>query len=252
MAQQGSSWSLPISQHRWAKFLPGAWSKVRVITDSIDSDGMVTHTTVTYRTSTLVDVASNRYSLKNVTTVEVAGKRMEAKPQIVQYDLLDNLASQALVLREGGTANLVIEQRSVPCHLYLTESTTATRKDFTTLYYSAEIAPYLLKRQSRATDPTSDATIEETIEEVHQLQVRRRILGRRMWTSLVQTHRTYGKGSSVTNAFWSMEVPGAVVESVMTESDSDGQTVRRRTLTLMGYGFTASRHFRPRHRRRRR
>jgi len=224
-----------------------------VVTDSIDPDGKVTHSTVTYRTSTLVDVESNRYALKNVTTVEVAGKRMEAKPQIVQYDLLDNLASQALVLREGGTANLVIEQHSVPCRLYLTESTTATRKDFTTLYYSAEIAPYLLKRQSRATDPTSGATIEETVEQVHQQQVRRRILGRWMWTSHIETDRTYGKGSTVTDAFWSMEVPGAVVASVTTESDSEGQAIRRRTLELIGYGFTARRrHIRPRHGHRRR
>ncbi|MFV2068902.1 MAG: hypothetical protein ACC645_18200 [Pirellulales bacterium] len=253
VAQERASWSLDASQHKWAKFFPGAWSKVRVATDSVAPGGTVAHTSLTYRTTTLVAVEPNRYSLKTVTTVEVAGKRMEAKPQIVAYDLLDNLASQETVLREGGTANLIIQQHSVPCHLYLTEASTAARKDFTTLYYSAEIAPYILKRQSRATDAASDATIEETVEEVHQLQVRRRVLGRRMWTSHVEIRRTHAKGSSVADAFWSLEVPGAVVESVMTESDSDGHVIRRRTLELMGYGFTAPRrHIRSRHGRRRR
>ena len=64
--------------HPWGEFQPGAWKLVRVLTETLDENGLVTGTTTTETRTTLMQADERGITLEIATTVEVAGKRFEA------------------------------------------------------------------------------------------------------------------------------------------------------------------------------
>ena len=70
--------------HPWARFEPGAWKRVRVVTETLDEQGTVTSTSTTETKTSLVRVEQNAVDLEVEVSVEVAGKRFEGQPQCIR------------------------------------------------------------------------------------------------------------------------------------------------------------------------
>jgi hypothetical protein len=106
----------------------------------------------------------------------------------------------------------------------------------TKLYYSEKVAPYVLKKESTATDAAGSATLLETVEAVVALEMPQKLKDDIVTTSHIKTVRRSGKGTIVTLEVHSPKVPGGVVSHTSKELDANGHVVRRSTLELVDYG----------------
>jgi hypothetical protein len=172
----------------------------------------------------------------------VAGKRFDAEPQIIKQGFHGELVGPNLKLKTPTNGEVVIEGQKIPCKVQQLESVLPNGKTVTSVYYSATVAPYVLKRESVTTDADGKNTLSETTIEVCALnmpmKVRRTFGGGFGETKNGSKVKTVHKNANGTVITWSdvvPEVPGGVVGNSCKELDKAGRLVRRSTLELSDY-----------------
>ncbi len=78
--------------HSWARFQPGAWKLVRVVTESLDDSGRVISVNVTETKTSLLRVDADCVVLEVEVGVEVAGKQFDGQPQCLKQGFHGELA----------------------------------------------------------------------------------------------------------------------------------------------------------------
>lgn len=233
--------SVPREHHAWARFQPGAWKKVRVTTETLNAEGEVTSQSSTDTTTLLEGVADDCYSLQVEVRAEVAGKRFEAEPQFVARGYCGEAEGQSAMFRNVSTATAVIEGKRIPCKVYEYQIDSETSKRTTKVYYSDQFAPYVLRKQTVATDTSGNMVLYETVEEVVAVQMPCKVKGEIVSSWHVNTTTHTPKGTTVTKAIHCAEVPGEVIAHTSKELDAAGRTLRRSTLELVDYGLEIDR-----------
>lgn len=225
------------SFHPWARFQPGAWKMVRVVTESLDERGVVVSTTTHDTRTVLQAVDDTAATLEVVVTIEVAGKRFENEPQIVRQPLHSEPAAAQLRLRPAGEGSVTIEGRTIPCRVARLEfdGPSNGQKTVTTVHLSENVAPNVLRRESITSDAEGKQIVESLVE-VIALNTPWKALGETKNASLVRSTLRNGKGVVVTYAFVSPEVPGGVIAHTSKELDRSGRATRRSTLELIDFG----------------
>ena len=222
--------------HPWGRFTKGAWRYTRVVTECFDEHGVLTDTSVTETKTTLQAVGPDGVTLQVEAAAEVAGKQRDAQPQTVKQGLCGEPAGCQPTVRDLGTAELTIDGCRVPCRVEQIESSSSHCQTATKIYYSSTIAPYVLKRETTTTDAESGEVLTQSTTKVLSLDSPCDIPRRRKLAAQVETVSTHPKGSTVTRAMTSTEVPGGVLCHTTEERDASGQLVRRSTLQLVAYG----------------
>jgi hypothetical protein len=225
--------------HPWGRFEPGAWKMVRVITETLDEQGTVSSTT-NHDTRTLLQrVDPESVSLEVAVTVEVAGKRFETEPQVVRQPYHSEMVGGNAKAKAPVDTTITIEGREYRCRMVQLEYTgpNNSNKTTTNIYYSDAVAPYVLRRETTTTDAEGAATLNEAIVEVAALELPWRASGEIKSAALVKSTVKHAKGSTITWAFTSPDVPGGVMSHTSKELDSNGRTLRRSTLELIDYGL---------------
>lgn len=222
--------------HPWARFEPGAWKLVRIVTDTFDENGSIS--SVTETKTTLSEVGTGDVTLLVEVSVEVAGKQFDAEPQEVHQGFSGEPADDKAKVSEKGTAQLDIQGRKINCKIQQIELESPAGKTVTQVYYSETVAPYVLKRESKTTDAEGKVVSETTVE-VIALDVPTNVLrgGIRPAAHLKAVNKT-AKGTTTTLAVVCMDVPGGVVCHSLKEMDESGRMVRRSLLEVVDYGFT--------------
>ena len=223
--------------HPWGRFDKGAWRCFQVVTESFDERGAVANTSVTETRTTLEDMAADGVTLRVEAVVQVAGKERDAEPQLIKQGFHGELANGNLTVRDLGTAELTIDGRRIPCKVEQLETTGPHSRTTTKVYYSTSLAPYVLKREGVTTD-LDGAELSRSTHNVLSLDRPCDILRRRKRAAHLETVLTHPKGSIVTRAFTSADVPGGVICHTCEERDANGRLVRRSTLRLVAYGLT--------------
>jgi hypothetical protein len=224
-------------QHLWGKFEPGAWSTVRVVTETLDEKGAVTSTSITETTTVLTAVDKDGVSLDVYSTIEVAGKQFDAEPESVKQAFYCEPAGKDAKAKEPTAGSVVVEGRKIACRVQQIESATPTSKTSTTVFYSDSQAPYLLRRECVTTDAEGKNTVSETTAELEALDMPWQVLNQRKGTATVKTTYKHSKGAVITWAQISPDVPGGVVSHTSKELDKNGRVIRRSTLELVNYGL---------------
>lgn len=223
--------------HPWGGFEPGAWKLVRVVTETLDPDGSLTGTSTTDTRTTLVEAGPDTLTLRQSVTVEVAGKRFEAEPKSVTQGLCGQRPGQAVRFSQPKPAEVVIEQQPVDCRVQRMtingQSTTAV----TNVYYSDDIEPHVLRRETVVTNGDGEGLISESTTEVLALNMPFRVLSEIQTTAQLRTVHKHPKGTVVTTTVHSPRVPGGVVAHWSKELDPQGNIIRRSTLELLDYGL---------------
>ncbi len=227
--------------HPWTRFKPGAWKKVRVVTEDLDAQGNVTNTSRTSTTSFLLDVTPKDYHLQMDVSVEVAGKVLDAEPQLVSQKRSDKLDTQAPTVESVGTATYALGDRRIPCNIY--QETDEAKHETTKVFYSESFLPHILKKETIAIDPQGQNTIHETTESVVAVDMPFKTSTKIVPTWHVRTVRKNPKGTTVTLSIRSLAVPGGVVANMSKELDLEGRVVRRSTLELVDFGLQSDRRF---------
>ena len=225
--------------HPWGHFRPGAWKMVRVVTETLDERGLVTSTTTHDTRTVLQSVDANGVTLDVAVTVEVAGKRFEAEPQTVTQPFHSEAAGADSKPTPSGETTVTIEGKKVPVHLARLEynGPNNTNKTATNIYYSDKVSPFVLRRETTTTDADGTAIVNESVVEVLATEMPWKASGEIKTTSLVKSTVKNSRGTIVTFAHTSPEVPGGVVSHTSKEIDRSGRIVRRSTLELVDFGL---------------
>ena len=221
--------------HPWGAFDPGAWKAVRVVTETLNEQGQVVSTATTDTKTTLVDIDNQGVTLEIQTCMEVAGKRFEVEPQTLKQGFHGELVGPNLKIKEPTDGQVEIEGRKIVCRSQQLEAVAAGGKTVTTLYYSATVAPYILKRESTTTDAEGASVLSETNVDVITFGLPLKVLGEQKSGIQMKTVHKNAKGTVTTLAAVLPEVPGGVVSSSSKEVDKAGRLVRRSTLALLDY-----------------
>lgn len=232
-----NDWPVKKQHHRWARFGSGAWRTVRVTTETMDESGRVTSTAVTTSSSTLHAVTPTDYTLEMNVTVEVDGRRVNSRSRIVTRRFDGTAEGEKVTVESEGTESLVIENTPVVCDVYVMTVAKDTHRQVTRIHYSQDVAPYILKKSVRSSEPSGDTALDEIDEQVVHRKMPRRFGTKTLTTSVVRTRRLNAKGSTMTLAFRCENVPGSIVDQTSKEKNANGRIVRRSTLELIGYGF---------------
>jgi hypothetical protein len=169
--------------------------------------------------------------------VELAGKQFETEPQSVKQGFHGEPAGQDLKVRGLNPCELAIEDQKIPCKVEQLEQVGPVSKTITTICYSDEVSPCILKRHSITTDLERNSILSEMNMEVLALNMPAEVLNKIMCTAHVKTVQKRPGGTILTLTVVSNEVPGGVVGHTSKELDAQGNLVRRSMLKLLSYSF---------------
>lgn len=234
----GDELAYPPEQHAWGGFPVNSWKFVRTTSETLNSQEQVTNVTVTDTRTTLVAVDAASYTLRNDIVVDVAGRRIATTPQVVKYGFYGESPGKSPTIKRLGEAPLVIDGRSIPCELRQVVLDNDNGKLVSTLHYSPDVAPFILRRES-ALENGGEEKKNSALVEVIALDLPQRIRGELKQASYVKTTQKLAQGTKVTLEVHCEDVPGGVSAHWSSETDSSGRVVRRSTLELIGYGLPA-------------
>jgi hypothetical protein len=230
---------LPRDHHPWGSFPVGSWKLVRTTSETLDADGRVTGVTVTDTRTSLTAADENAYTLRSEIAVDVTGRRIATTPQVVKHGYYGEPPGQGLSVKRIGEAPLNIDGRQIVCELRQLIFEEAGAKRISTLHYSADVAPFVLRRET-SLDNGSDEKRNSSLVEVIALDLPQRIRGELKQASYVKTTQKLAHGTRVTLEVHCEDVPGGVAAHWASETDASGNVIRRTTLELIGYGLPAT------------
>ncbi|GAF93764.1 unnamed protein product, partial [marine sediment metagenome] len=237
----GTVWGEPTGigkeHHPWGHFKPGAWKLVRVITETLDKEGVPTSTSTTKTKTTLLKIEEDGITLGIEVTVEVASKEFKAEPKCVKQGFHGEVVSEDIKIGPPQDAQLTIEGRSIPCQILKIERSDASNKTVTKVYFSDKVCPRIIKRESVTTDPKGETKTSETTVTVVALDMPCKVLAEIKSSALMKTTNKHTKGVVSTWALICRDVPGGIVEFWSKEVDGSGRLLSRSTLELVGYGL---------------
>lgn len=227
---------LPADHHPWARFPVGSWKSVRVITETIDDDGNVANVSITDTKTTLVGSDASGVTLRTEVTVEIAGKQFASQPQLTRYGLYGETAGETVSAKKTGEQEVAINRARFKCETRQVTFTTDQVKRVSTLQYSAERFPYVLRRETTTSD-ADDAKISTTLVETIATDLPQKVLGEIEPGTFVRTVRSGPKGSSVTLEVQCFDVPGGVVSHTAKEMNEAGRITRRSMLEIVDFSI---------------
>jgi hypothetical protein len=233
-AQQAPSLSADL--HPWGKFEPGAWKRIRMITETYNEQGTLASTNITDSITTLYDLDDNSVTLETQACVEMAGKRFDSETQLVKQGFHGEALSPNLKTVGSAAGEVEIDDRKIACQALKLESAGSTSKTATTIYYSAAMSPKILKRESKTTDLEGNTVLSETTATLVALEMPYRIEGTTHLAAHLKTVQKSPKGTVETLAILCPDVPGGIVSHSSKELDANGHLVRHSVLELVDYG----------------
>ena len=228
--------SLPADLHPWGKFEPGAWKRIRMITETYNEQGTIASINTTDSKTTLFDVEDDSLTLETQACVEMAGKRFESEPQMVKQGFHGEVLTPNLKVKESAAGQVEIDDRKISCQVLKLETVGNSSKTSTTIYYSTSVAPNILKRESKTTDLEGKTVLSETTATLLALDMPYQIEGETHLVAHLKTVQKSPKGTVTTLAVLSPDIPGGIVSHSSKELDANGRLVRHSILELVDYG----------------
>lgn len=230
---------LPGSHHPWARFAVGAWRNVRTTTESFDTAGQFVSRSETERRETLVEIASDRYTLEVSTTVLVGGKRLRSEDQRQTMAYITESPSEVQSVEPLEAALLQVSGKSIRCQRWRITSGKAPGVRTETYWYSPDLSPYVLQVES-VTRERADASAVEQMRVVTDVDVPLEVDKRLTpgWRTRVVTSADNHRVE--TTELGSPVVPGGLVHATTTERDPTGRRVRWSVSEVTSYGQAAA------------
>jgi hypothetical protein len=221
--------------HPWGRFHVGSWSRVRILTETLDARGNVTATSTTDTKSTLIERGIESFALKIESTVEVAGKKLPPQAQSVRLGYAGESLGEQLSYRNLESGRLSVEGREIPCDVQEVEIIGSGQKRVSLVTYADDVAPFVLHRKTTQTDASNPKLALETELEVIALDMPFKVAGKLQNTAHTRQVQRGQRGANVTLSVISEEVPGELVSQTAKKTDERGVATFRSSLELIGY-----------------
>lgn len=220
----------------WTRFGIGSWKQVRAYAVSLDEAGKVQQTNLRDTKSTLVEVADNYYTLKVETTVEVAGRKFVAEPNYLKQGYNGESNGQTVDVKVLGPGEVSIDGRKYPSEIQQVVVNGDELKRVSLIHVSELVPPYVLRRETKATDAAGITKSFDSLVEVVAIDMPWRVLSESKTVSFVKTtHRQVSGTTTVVMETHCADVPGGVVAHSSKEISPAGRILGRETLELMEY-----------------
>jgi hypothetical protein len=223
---------------KWADFGVGSWKLVRVYKETFDEKRTIVSVSIDETKSTLVDVTEEGYTIRADVVIEVAGKRLTAAPTYFKKYWHSNTADGSVKMQDAGERDVKITGRLYPTQVHKIWVQGKDSKTHSTVYYSDDVAPYVLRMETTGTDVKSQKTSFNSVVEVIAVEMPHKVLSEIKTASHVQTseqHHSSGE-ERVTVEIQCPSVPGWVIaHSSKRVNKKDDRVVERTTLELLDY-----------------
>lgn len=226
---------VPRAKHPWGKFPAGAWKRMRLTKETFDERGVPTATVYVIKT-TVKAVDDRGYTLLTEQAAEIAGQSLPEGQQETRQGFSGEVGGQKAEPAEKlGESEVTLNGRRIPCQVRkVVMNGDGNGKTTATAFYSADVAPHLLRRElSVEIGPAGETAT--TTEAVVALGMPYDLLGQRRAASFVHTVKKHPKQSKESMEVWCDDVPGGVVAQWSKELDTEGKLISRSTLELLSY-----------------
>lgn len=233
-----------IEDNSWARFAVGSWKLVRISKEVFDQNGKLESMTVQEGKTTLTSFDGSRFTLQEEVTLEVAGKRFKSAIRTVERGLNDETQGQTVTTRSLGKKTVTICRQEYPVQMHEITVSDEKMKRVSTLYYSPEVEPFILKRDTICTDQIAKMSFESSVE-VLAVDMPYRVLAEVKPTSHIKTvhllknlpqgDQTPDSSTIVTLEVSCAYVPGHIVAHTSKKIDAEGRLTERSTLELLDY-----------------
>ncbi|MDR2117412.1 MAG: hypothetical protein LBP87_13635 [Planctomycetaceae bacterium] len=215
-------------EHPWGRFSPQSWVCLQRITWT-NREGYRTADVREIKT-TLQSIDPDGVTLQDVLTTSIGGKQAENAPIIRRFDFFQQPIQEGVQVRNAAPTKLIINHLVVPCEVRIYEQTTPAGKRKTTIWYSTQVYPYVLRSENVLRSIPTDKEPEErildmTITEVLEssaFHLRKSKLG----TYRLRTTQKSGNVTTITEISCSRHVPGGVLQKTTREFEKKGNMIR--------------------------
>ncbi len=166
---------LTAREHPWGRFQPKSWIHTQAISRTTvpGQPGSTRIVSIRETKTTLESVDLDGVTLKTESTLGVGGKQIKSAPLTERFDFFQQPITSDVVVRNAGTGKLLVNQLVIPCKKRVYEKKNATEKLTTTLWFSTQLYPYVLRAETVLTAlPTENEPMEfelrRTIFEVYE------------------------------------------------------------------------------------
>jgi hypothetical protein len=230
---------IPREHHVWARFVPGAWSTVRKVSQEFDQRGEVASVSTTETKTTLVAVDDDGCQLRQEVTVTLGAKRFTSQPKLTRIGLLGETDGVQATVRKLHTTELDAGGVLVMCDIIEAKLATDDKQIISTLWYSDGVPPFVLRRDSKVTNKDGNLVHEEASVQVVALEMPCQVGSEIKSGAYLRTTTDCARGSSISVEVICADVPGGVISRSQTELDNDGNLLRQSTLQVIDYGVEA-------------
>jgi hypothetical protein len=191
--------------------------------------------------TTLKSIDGNGVTLEESETLELDGKTIEKSPLNVKYDFFHVPVQENVRISQGTPTKLEINKKFVPCAVRIYEQQTAGGRLTTTIWYSPQVYPYVLRTETvlRSVPDGENAggqIVRSSVTLVQETSALKTIRGnRRSKTYALQTEEKAGNITKITNSRCSWDVPGGLMESTTREFDAQNREIRYSVSQMKNY-----------------
>lgn len=240
-ADGGAPTVLPANAHPWGGYLPKSWCIVQTTTIA-NVGGQAVQTVQTVRTE-LQAVDADSVTLQESETLNVNGRSVSKNPQLIKYDFFQEPLQANVKIRQGEPVKLQMSDKKtiIPCAVRIYEQQTPSGQLTTTIWYSAQVYPYVLRaekvlRSSPAGEDAGGEVIRQSVMLVQETSALKSLRGlRKNRTYTTQTIEKAGNITKITDANCSWDVPGGLLTATTREFDAQNREISRSVSTMTNY-----------------
>ena len=228
---------LTAQEHPWGRFRPKSWICMQTVIWTVQDNERIA--SVRETKTTLESIEKDGVTLKKVATLNIGGKRIETAPLVERFDFYREPMENDVVGKNAGSGKLLVNNLVIPCKKRVYEYKGTTEKRITTLWYTTQLYPYVLRVESILTALPSETVPEErilrrSVTEVFEsssFHLRRSKEGAYRY----RTRTTDGHMTTVVEATCSRLVPGGIIHETTREFDASGAEIRTTETRLINY-----------------
>jgi hypothetical protein len=235
-AQPVASPVLTALEHPWGHFAPQSWVCLQKITWT-NREGHHPTTDVREIKTTLQSVDFDGVTLQDVQTIGTGSKQTENAPIIRRFDFFQQPIQEGGQIRNAAPTKLIIDHLIIPCEVRIYEQTTPAGKRKTTIWYSTQFYPYVLRSENVLRSIPTDKEPEERILDMTITEVLEssafHLRKSKRGTYRLRTTQKSGNVAIISEASCSRHVPGGILQKTVREFERKGNEIREiRTVDL--------------------
>ncbi len=231
--------------HPWGRFPQHSWIHTQTISWSAQDGQRFGERIASVRETktTLESIDTDGVTLKKEVMLTMGGKQVKTAPQVERFDFYREPIETGVIARNIGTGKLLVNNLVIPCKKRVYEKQSATEKRTTTLWFTTQLYPYVLRSETvlRAL-PLEQSPLERelrrSITEVYESSSFH-LRGNQDGSYRYRTKTTESNMTTIVDASCSRYIPGGVVQALVREYDATGAEIRSSETRIINYSMAS-------------